>query len=497
MMRRLQMHCLGLLVVGMSFTSWALEFRLQGERLTLKAHNDSLEDVLQEFGRAGVAVKMDPRVTATITGAVKDYDLQTALDELLGKFDYILIWSVLDGPVGDIPKLEEIQVFQRGRKRALKRLPPRDNNLSVVSGVSDGTLFVADEVLLGFKPGTTVDEFNALINQIGGMVVDSMPELGIYHVRLPSGTNVQALVDSLKDNPIIANAEPNYVAKSPTPITTGSAGDVVARSVTLPESGESVPLAILDSGLLPSSGLENLVVAQYDALNPDRPLDDKVGHGTQMAMIASGAVQPVGETAEETTEGVPLVAIRAFDDNGNASAYGIMKSIDFALKNGARVMNLSWGTEQDSEFLANAVAYAKSKGMTLVIAVGNTPNGKAMYPAAYPGMLGVGGLGPDGNIWENSNYGEPVDLSAPGIANFPVGHNGAPGTYAGTSIAAARVSRAITQYYNLYPNATEAEMLNALQSSLTDKGDDGRDDYYGYGALDAAALRRFLSGSGL
>jgi hypothetical protein len=54
------------------------------------------------------------------------------------------------------------------------------------------------------------------------------------------------------------------------------------------------------------------------------------------------------------------------------------------------------------------------------------------------------------------------------------------------------VARALTQYFGRHPEATAAEATQALQDALTDLGDPGRDAYYGYGALDAAALDKLL-----
>ena len=162
--------------------------------------------------------------------------------------------------------------------------------------------------------------------------------------------------------------------------------------------------------------LGKVVVGRYDATNPDRPLGDALGHGTQMALIAAGAVSPQKGT---DALAVPLVAIRAFDDNGRASNFGLMRSMAYALEKGARVINMSWGTEAKSDFLATAVAYAQSKGAILVASAGNEPTQKAMYPAAYRDVVAVSALDADGKLWKSSNYGSFVSVAAPGYRDFP------------------------------------------------------------------------------
>lgn len=465
-----------------------LYFRLNGDRLDLRAQRAPLGEILQEFARAGVRVRFDPRVKASVSGILAGEDLQRALDSLLGPFDYALIWDVIPGPLGTLPKLSEIHVFQRDRARALETLPDPNRRLEVTSGSNpNGPPYVKDELLIGMKPGTTAEEFLRLVNQIGGMVVGSVPELGIYQIRFPPNTNIDGLVQQLRQNPAVAEVEPNYVVQMPP-----AAAAAAASAASAPPSGRrdgALPVAILDSGLSAQAGLQDWVVGSYDALRPDQALDDTAGHGTQMALIASGAVLPDGA---DGGEGLPLVAVRAFDDNGNASSYSLMRGLQYALAQGARVINMSWGTATESAFLAAAVRYAQSRGAVLVAAAGNEPTGRAVYPAACDGVVAVSALDAGGQAWERSNYGDFVTAAAPGTATFSVGYQGPAGGYAGTSIASAYVARALARYWSRHPDATARQVTDAFRAALTDAGTRGRDAHYGYGALDTAALRAFL-----
>jgi hypothetical protein len=130
--------------------------------------------------------------------------------------------------------------------------------------------------------------------------------------------------------------------------------------------------------------------------------------------------------------------------------------------------------------------------LIVVAAAGNEPTGKAVYPAAYPGVVAVGAVDADGQLWSQSNYGPFISLAAPGTAKFPVGHNGPPGAYAGTSISSAYVTRALSLYLTRHPKATRQEALTALRDALSDAGAAGRDNQYGHGVLDAHALVRLL-----
>ncbi|MFH0907522.1 MAG: S8 family serine peptidase [bacterium] len=474
-----------------SVSAAAHEVRIEGDRLTLQADSTPLKEVLKSFAHAGVAVRVDPRIDIRVTGTCENRDMQEALDALLKDYTYVLIWDVVKGPLGDLPRLAEIQIFQPGEREAMQPLAPPSRNLRVSRGpTGSGPAFVEDEILVGMKPGTTAEQFRLLLAQIGGTVVGSIPELGVYQVRLLPGTNILDLVAQLSNNPQVNRVEPNYVTDiaQPEAGTPKNADDKPVVAPAVPKGAARV--AILDSGLLPGSGVEDSIVASYDALVPGSTLNDPVGHGTQMAMIASGAVSPAGVDGDGV--GVPLVAIRTFDDNGNTSNYALMRAIDYAIAQGAKVINLSWGSETSSEFVETSVAYAQAKGLVMVSSAGNAPTGKPVYPSAYPGVVSVAALDESGAAWEKSNYGSTITVAAAGTATFPVGHNGPPGAYAGTSISSAYVSRELALYFTKNPNASPADARKALTGAVTDAGTPGKDPYYGYGTLDASASDKLL-----
>jgi hypothetical protein len=100
--------------------------------------------------------------------------------------------------------------------------------------------------------------------------------------------------------------------------------------------------------------------------------------------------------------------------------------------------------------------------LIVIGSAGNQPTGNPVYPAAYPSVIGVGALRPDGKRWENSNYGDFVTLYAPGFGNFPVGYKGKPGSYAGTSISAAFTANVIADYLVEHPEAGKKEVLKMI-----------------------------------
>jgi hypothetical protein len=475
-------------LVFLAGPSMALYFRLDGDRLWLQAENTPLVEILDQFSRAGVEVRLDPSIQSTVTGSVRGSDLDDALESLLESYDYLLTWKLLRGPLGRIPKLQEIQIFKPGggktAARPVAKKPAKFDSTRGLQGTAPE--FVRDELLVGARPGTTYEQFKRLLDQIGGMIVEADAATGIYLIRFPPGTNVEALLRQLARNSLVAHAELNYVTRLPAGSPSNVAGMADLPPVRPPADG-SIPVAVLDSGLDPKAGLSPIVSAGWDAIDPERALSDPAGHGTQMAYLASGLLSADG--TESADQILPVVSVRAFDEDGKTSNFAILQALAYAEKAGAKVVNMSWGSETDSDFMRTAMQVAASQGLLLVAAAGNTPSGKSVYPAAYPTVLAVGGVTTDGQPWENSNHGDFVDVSASASATFPIGNDGPPGAYVGTSISSAVVANALARYLNQHPGATAAAATAALQDALSPAPEGG----YGKGVLDAAALQRFLA----
>ena len=378
---------------------------------------------------------------------------------ILRSVDYALIWKKDKSSTANEPRLREIRIFYKGQE-ALVRPLKKGANLTVVNN-GDGTYFVKDILLLRLAPTITEETLAALLDQLGAAIIDAYAPLGIVRLRLPHGSDVQAITETIASTPGVQTAEPDYAypleGGSP---AIGGTGASLPPPVDSPKNGNTI-IAVLDSGLLSDYKASPFVQSAYDAVSPGAEVGDELGHGTQMTLIAAGAVNPLG-AGSITPAGSPVVAIRAFDDNGFTSTYTLMRGIDYAIENGSRVLSLSWGSETSSTLLASAVRYAAAKGLILVAAAGNAPTGNPVYPAAYDNVIGVGALDPNGDTWDQSNYGDFVAVSAPGMADLPVGYKGDPGTYAGTSIATAYIARRIAAILNQNPDADRATILRIL-----------------------------------
>jgi thermitase len=465
-----------------------LGMRIDGDRIWLVAEQAPLRDILHRFVDLGIDVYVDPAIDRQITARHVDQPIDDVLNQLLDDHSYFIIYSPIKGPLGDLYQLSEIMVFAPGQPgEAMPRLT--STNALIVKSLPDGSEYIADELVLGFAPNSDQDAARALLHDLQGTLVDSVPEMGLYRVRLPPGSDVPALVARLRDNPLVADVEPNYAYRLPPPLPPADDDATPRRNpVRLPPLG-APPVAVLDSGLANLPDLSGFVLNGYNALDPNAPYDDQAGHGTQMALIAAGVIQPNGAAA---AAGVPVLAIRAFDDDGVTSNFAQMRSIFYAASQGTKVMNLSWGSPAHSPFLEEAVERAQQSGLLVVAAAGNEGTTTAMYPAAYASVLGVAATQADGTPWPLSNSGDMVFLSAPGTAHFPaVADQARAGGYAGTSIAAATVSHVLGRYFALHPQATPLQAAAALQDAVR-QPDQPWNPQTGYGVLTPAAVDALL-----
>jgi thermitase len=441
-----------------------VEVSIRGNRLSVNAENEPLRDILQALAEQGVTVHADPEINPDVTFSFSNREMGQGLNTLLRNLNYILIWKPIETPAGQYVILEEVRLFFPGKKELVKTLQPGKRQL--VKNPNDGSVFVKNEILLRLSRKIDLNNFENFLFENGLAVSDYNITARILKIIMPEKSDYFAILELINRYPGIEKAEANYAYPVNHPFFVPGLSTKTSYPEAKGLSKNSAPIAVIDSGLSQEYLSAPYVYRSFNSINPDAPLSDSLGHGTQMAMIAGGAVKPLG-TGDESDTLNPVIAIKGFDEEGYISNFDLMNGIEFALNNGARVMSLSWGSETKSEFLDQTFDYAASKGLIIVAAAGNEPTGNIMYPAAYDSVIGVGALDPEGKKWDKSNYGDFVTIYAPGFASFPVGYKGEPGAYAGTSISTAFLANQIAGYLSKNPDATIKEILTAL----TDKAE--------------------------
>ncbi|MEJ2048483.1 MAG: S8 family peptidase, partial [Calditrichota bacterium] len=223
-----------------------------------------------------------------------------------------------------------------------------------------------------------------------------------------------------------------------------------------------------------------------DYLDPDNdPMDEYPGgHGTPVAgIIAAQTNNAIGIAG--VAPNIRVMALRAGTASGYLEEDDVAEAIIYAVQNGCKIINMSFGDVVFSNLLKEAVEYGYQHGLLFVASAGNSGNNILQYPASYDETISVGATDIDNNLASFSSFGSKLVLVAPGQDILSTSRNGEYGTYSGTSFSAPMVSGVLALLWSLYPQksakAVEADLLNGCK----DLGTLGWDQYYGQGITNA------------
>lgn len=265
------------------------------------------------------------------------------------------------------------------------------------------------------------------------------------------------------------------------------------------EQRSSQIIAIIDSGVdLDHPDLMDNLVAGYDFVNKDAIPDDDNSHGTHVAGIAAG-ISGNGMGIAGVASGAKIMPVKVMNSKGTGTSLDIYLGIIFAVRQGADVINLSLGSASPSLLIKEAIEFALQNDVVVVAATGNNSLDAVNYPAAFDGVIAVGAVD-----WSYdtgftrasfSNYGEHIDLVAPGVDIFstiPLEkdlYDGNQDGYAlkdGTSMAAPFVSGMAALLKAEDSSLTYHQVQQRLFEDAVDIGSPGWDDKFGMGIINGS-----------
>ncbi|MEU4569660.1 S8 family serine peptidase [Micromonospora sp. NPDC023956] len=262
--------------------------------------------------------------------------------------------------------------------------------------------------------------------------------------------------------------------------------------------GSGVTVAVIDGGVDASHpDLRGQVLRGHgiggDAAADGRRDTNRIGHGTGMAGLIAGR----GGGTDRLLGIAPAAKILPVSVGARFDPGELPTAIRWAVDNGADVVNLSLGTPgRPDRAELDAIRYALDKDVVVVASAGNREQGDTgvTSPANIPGVVAVAGLAEKGGAFAGSVRGPEIVLAAPQeriISSRPyaVSKNGY-GLTSGTSDSAAIVSGVAALVRSRYPDLDAANVVNRLIRTADDEGRSGRDDQYGFGAVDPVAALR-------
>jgi serine protease len=387
---------------------------------------------------------------------------------------------------------------------------------------------------------------------------------GEQRVPVPAGQSVAGALTTLRDDPAVGYARPDYLVHAarfwpndpgqggrghwyrdqwnflpPTKVLGGIGvpGGWQGSIVDGHPGGKGVTVAVLDTGVAyrnkghryrrdPDLPATKRFVHPRDFVHDDRLPLDREGHGTHVAStIAQATDNGLGLTG--IAYGVKVMPIRVLNKHESGKGSDVAKGIQFATAHGADVINLSLDFKPDVKHceqivsVCHAIQHARYEGVTIVAAAGNNDMSRVTYPAAAKGVIAVGGSTYRGCTADYSNYGDGLDLVAPGggqdkaaattgdVACRPDAkgyeirqYSLSPGAakhgnfrkfgiigLQGTSMSAAHVSGVaalVIASHICGRHPSPRRVARRLKDSAVDSGSPGRDAFYGDGLLDAS-----------
>ncbi|QCT00847.1 peptidase S8/S53 subtilisin kexin sedolisin [Paenibacillus algicola] len=228
-------------------------------------------------------------------------------------------------------------------------------------------------------------------------------------------------------------------------------------------TGYGIKVGVIDTGIdVGHPDLQHSLGRGINLVHRGLPPFDDNGHGTHI----SGTI-----AAANSTRGMIGVAprsiiypVKAFDANGSAYVSDIIAGIDWCVRSGADLINMSFGMQTRSRSLLDIVNRAGQAGIVVVASSGNDGKRRAIdYPARYPQTISVGATDRKRKIASFSNRGQYVDIYAPGDKIMSAWLHGKYHEMSGTSMATSHVSGTIALLLAQRPGLKPAAIKALLQ----------------------------------
>ena len=363
------------------------------------------------------------------------------------------------------------------------------------------------QLLVGFEKGVSKQRQDQILGALEGRAARRFGAVRggrLALVKPRSGQATDALRKRLARHPDVAYAEPDFTQfASTTPndpfyalewalVDGAEDHDIDAPSAWGTRTG-CAKVAILDTGIdtdhpdleanvyksedKPSNGKDddkNGYVDDtygYNAINGKGSGQDDNGHGTHVSgIVGARGNNSTGDSG--TCWSTKLVAVKFMNSKGKGSTSDAIDGIDYAVKNGLKIINCSFGSSSKSSALHDAVDYAQDKNVLLVVAAGNNGDNiekEPLYPASYTdsNILAVAASTSTDTLASFSNYGSTsVDVAAPGDDIYSTYLGGGYKVLSGTSMAAPYVAGVAALLRKQESDATYGQLRKAIREKV-------------------------------
>lgn len=256
----------------------------------------------------------------------------------------------------------------------------------------------------------------------------------------------------------------------------------IRKAWKITKGSQTIRVAVVDTGIDPNHpDLKDNICRKkgsdeygFDFVTNKKNPDDKHGHGSHVAGII-GATAKAGAGAAGVAPNICIMAVRYYSDtaSGAQNLSNTVKAINYAIDQGAHIINYSGGGAEFSAAELKAIQRAEAKGILFVAAAGNEyqntdDSGNAYYPAAYglSNIIAVAATNIRNQLLPSSNWGKKhVHVAAPGENIFSTLPKGRYGYLTGTSQATAFVSGLAALILSENPKLKPSEVRDIIMKT--------------------------------
>ena len=343
----------------------------------------------------------------------KDRPPGEALRMLLGNLSYVLLPQT-NGPA-------KLYVFRNTRNDAtlLVRARKKSNKLD-------------KELIVTMKAGANLDT-----NALGAKVTGKIDKLNAYRLEFKDAAAAEEARKKLEQDEDVDLVDSNYeIARPPTPDSLAlSSIPGLDLKIKPNAAGDGPIIGLIDTAVQKQGNArDGFLLPQISVAGDAAVLGDEPSHGTAMTDPLLHAL----EMQKCDTSGARILPVDIYGNLPSANTFHLINGLMQALEGGANIINMSLGSSGGNDLTHRIIQQASAKGVLFFGAAGNEPTTSPTYPAAYPEVTAVTAVERNGRIAPYANYGDFVDVGAPGTAIVPF--NGSSYVVMGTSPATAWAS---------------------------------------------------------
>lgn len=333
-----------------------------------------------------------------------------------------------------------------------------------------------NKILVRLDPQTDANLLQAKIQQDERVIkIEQTSFRGYYKIEtLPQ--NSEQVLETLKNDPDIEKADHEIIFTAyKIPNDSYYSDQWWITQIKIPEAWDnivgnpSIKIAIVDSGVSPDHPDLSTNVTEWKNFSSSNSSYDLDGHGTWVGGVIAAITNNARGVASSTYSS-KIMSLKAIDDNGQGTESNISEGIKWAADNGAKIINLSLGSRNNSSLVESAVNYAWNKGAIIIAGAGNDNTSLPSYPAKFSNVFSVASTNRNDLKASFSNFGNWVDIAAPGVEILSTGYwmddpNNIKNVYAegeGTSISTPMVSGIAALILSKNPNLTNQQVIKIL-----------------------------------